>query len=183
VDTLLAQYESEDSAIADFGAFRAYFRGMIRSIPWIIRRLLKTRVVFRTSDAHGQHNWLVDMVAGKVEELAAAGEESVIEVPAIVLNDCTKVPMFSVWPPSKRLRIHLPSRNRFKSLVIFLQLLDMYELNILPLRKNLTWRAITVRLRRWREIIEMGRMAVKHGVLHRPIDIAGLYALPTTQTE
>jgi len=104
-------------------------------------------------------------------------------VPAIVLNDCTRVPMFSVWSASKRLRIHLPSPARFKSVVIFLQLLDMYELNVLPLRKNLSPRAVVVRLRRWREIIEMARMVLKHGVLRRPIDIAGLYALPIMRTQ
>ena len=180
-DALLVQYDHEAKVVADFGPFQAYFLGMIRCIPWMLRRWLKTRVVFRTSDDRGVHHWLVDMAAGKVEVLAAAGKETVIEVPAIVLNDCTRVPMFSAWPPSKRLRIYLPSRDRLKSLVIFLQLLDMYELNILPLRQNLTWRAITVRLRRWREIIEMVRMLVKHGVLRRPIDIAGLYSLPTTQ--
>jgi len=56
-------------------------------------------------------------------------------------------------------------------------LLDLYELEVLPLRKNLSWRAITVRLRRWREIVEMGRMFLKHVVLRRPIDIAGLYSV------
>ena len=60
-------------------------------------------------------------------------------------------------------------------------LLDLYELEVLPLRKNFSWRAITVRLRRWREIVEMGRMFIKHVVLRRPIDIAGLYSLPVIQ--
>jgi hypothetical protein len=36
-------------------------------------------------------------------------------------------------------------------------------------------------LRRWREIIEMRRMFLKHVALRRPIDVAGLYSLPGTQ--
>ncbi len=174
-DTLRAQYDFEAAVRADFDSFRKYFTGMIRAIPWVIRRMLSIRVIFRTGDARGEHNWLVDMVSGTVEEMPTVGG-AIIEVPAAVLNDCTRVPMFSVWPPSKRLRIFLPSRARFKSLVIFLQLLDMYELNILPLRKNFSLRAMTVRARRWREIIEMGRMILKHGILRRPIEIARLYS-------
>jgi hypothetical protein len=182
-ETLVAQYDKEAAVLADFSAFRTYFLGMMRSIPWIIRQWLKIRVVFRTSDVRGEHNWLVDMPSGTVEEMSAVRGDTVIEVPAVVLNDCTTIPMFSVWTPSKRLRINLPSRTRLRSVVIFLQLLDMYELNMLPLRKNLSLRAITVRLRRWREIMGMARMVLKHGVFHRPIDIAGLYTLPTIKTQ
>jgi UDP-MurNAc hydroxylase len=177
-EALVSQYETEERAVADFDLFRGYFLGLIRSTPWVVRKWLKTRIVFRTNDSRGEHNWLVDMAAGKVEEMLAVGDDTVIEVPTTVLNDCAKTRMFSVWTASKRLRIHLPSRERIRSLVIFLQLLDMYELDILPLRKNLSWRHIVVRMRRWREFVEMGRMVLKHIVLRRPIDIAGLYSLP-----
>jgi hypothetical protein len=53
----------------------------------------------------------------------------------------------------------------------------MYELDILPLRKNFSRRALGVNMRRWRELLEMGSMIIKHVVLRRPIDIAGLYSL------
>jgi UDP-MurNAc hydroxylase len=182
-EALVSQYAAEDAAVADFRSFRKYFLGLIGSIPWVIRQWLKTRIVFRTSDARGEHNWLVDMASGKVEETTAAGDDTVIEVPALVLNDCAKVRMFSVWTASKRLRIHLPSRERLKSLSIFLQLLDMYELDLLPLRKNLSLRAVSISLRRWREFIEMGGMVLKYVVLRRPIDIAALYTLPATQKD
>jgi UDP-MurNAc hydroxylase len=182
-DALLAQYQAEEAAIADFASFRTYHLGFIRSIPWIIRKRLKMRIVFRTRDSSGEHNWLLDFASVKVEETNAVGDCPVIEVPALVLNDCASVRMFSVWTASKRLRIHLPSHEHLKSLLTFLFLLDLYELEILPLRKNLSWRAITVRLSRWREIIEMGRMFLRHVVFHRPIDIAGLYSLPATQEQ
>jgi hypothetical protein len=107
----------------------------------------------------------------------------VIEVPALVLNDCAKVRMFSVWTASKRLRIQLPSRERLKSLVMFFQILDMYELDFLPLRRNLSLRALTVSFRRWREYIEMAGIVLKHVVFRRPIDIAALYTLPAAQND
>ena len=178
---LVSQYEKEDGTIADLASFRTYFLRMILSIPWVVRKWLKTRIVFRTTDARGEHNWLVDLASPKVEETSTVGDCPVIDVQALVLNDCTNVRMFSVWGASKRLRIHLPSH--LKSLRIFLSLLDLYELEILPLRKNLSWRAVMVRLRRWREIIEVGRMFLKHMVFRAPIDIAGLYSLPVTKKQ
>jgi len=180
-DALDSQYEKEDGTLADFAAFRAYFLGLIHAIPWVVRKWLKLRIIFRTRDARGEHNWLVDLGSATVEETSAASECAVIEVAALVLNDCTHVRMFSVWTASKRLRIHLPTREHLKTLAMLFLLLDLYELEVLPLRKNFSWRAITVRLRRWREIVEMGRMFIKHVVLRRPIDIAGLYSLPVIQ--
>lgn len=174
---LVAQYEKEDHAVADFEAFRAYFLGLIGSIPGFVRKWLGIRIVFRSNDARGEHHWLVDFASGKVEETTGGGNEMVIEVPAIVLNDCAKIRMFSVWTASKRLRVRLSSRDQLKTLAMLFKLLDMYELDMLPLRRNFSWRAITVKLRRWRELLEMGSMIIKHVVLRRPINIAGLYSL------
>jgi UDP-MurNAc hydroxylase len=174
---LAAQYEKEDQTLADFDSFRAYFLGLIGSIPWFVRKWLRIRVIFRTHDARGEHRWRVDMASGKVEETANVGNDIVINVPAIILNDCAKIRMFSVWTASKRLRVHMSSRDQLKTLAMLFKLLDMYELDILPLRRNLSWRSITVMLRRWRELLEMGNMVIKHVVLRRPIDIAGLYSL------
>ncbi len=100
-----------------------------------------------------------------------------IEAPALVLNDCANIRMFSAWTPSKRLRIRLASREQLRGIVIFLFMLDLYELDMLPLRKNLSLRAVAVRVRRWRELVEMAHMFVKHGLLRRPLGIAELYSL------
>jgi hypothetical protein len=178
---LLSQYAKEDLTLADYAAFRSYFLGLIHAVPWVIRRWLKLRIIFRIRDPHGEHNWLVDFVRAKVEETLALDQGPLIEVAALVLNDCTNVRMFSVWTASKRLRIRLPTRAHLRALGVFFLLLDLYELEVLPLRKNFSGRAIAVRLRRWREVVEMGRMFLKHVVLRRPIDIAGLYSLPVTQ--
>ena len=175
---LAAQYEKEEQTVAEFDSFRTYFLGLIRSIPWLVWKWLRIRVVFRTHDARGDHDWLVDFTSGEVAQTAGVGNEIVIEVPAIVLNDCAKIHMFSVWTASKRLRVHFSSPGQLKTLAMLFKLLDMFELDILPLRRNLTWRAISVRARRWRELLEMGSMVIKHVVLRRPIDIAGLYTLP-----
>lgn len=175
---LAQQYEKETQALADFESFRTYFEGFLRAIPWPVRKWLKSRIVFRSRDAQGEHNWLVDMAAGKVEVVASASDDCVVvETPALVLNDCTKIRMFSVWTASKRLKIHLPSPDHKKTLTALFFLLDFYELETLPLRNNFTWRSLGVRLRRWRDVVEASRLFLKHVVGGRPFDIAGLYDL------
>lgn len=176
---LARQYEQEKQTLADYASFYTYFEGFLQAIPWPVRRWLKFRIVFRTHDAQGEHNWLVDMAARKVEVLPGRGDDCVvIEIPALVLNDCTHIWMFSAWTPSKRLKIHLPSPDQMKTVTTLFLLLDCYELEMLPLGKNLTWRSLGIRLRRWREVAEAGRMFLKHVVFRHPFEIASLYASP-----
>jgi UDP-MurNAc hydroxylase len=176
------QYAKEEKALADLDSFRAYFSDFLRSIPWVVRKWFGRSVVFRTHDAKGEHNWLVDFAAAKVEVLTSPRNDLVVlETPAQVLNDCTKIWMFSVWTASKRLKIHLPSPTDLGTVEALFSLLDLYELETLPLRKNFTVRALGVRLRRWREVVELGRLILKHKVLRYPFSVAGLYDLRYAQ--
>jgi UDP-MurNAc hydroxylase len=180
-ELLAAQYEKEDRENADFDAFNRYFQAFLRAIPWPIRKLIGTRVGFCIADGLGEHRWLIDIASARVAKVDALEDYPVIYTPALVLNDCARTRMFSAWTPSKRLRIRLPSREHLRAVVIFLFLLDLYELDMLPLRKNLSLRALGVRARRWRELAETGWMFVKHGLLRRPLDVAGMYSLPKAQ--
>ena len=180
-DKLANQYEKDARALADFGSFRSYFQNFLSAIPWPVRKWLKSRIVFRTHDPQGEHNWLVDMNTCKVEVIESASDDCVvIEMPALVLNDCTQIWMFSVWSASKRLKIFLPSPDHLKTVNALFALLDFYELETLPLAKNFSWRSLGIRLRRWREVVEAFRLLFKHKVLRRPFVIAGLYALPAS---
>ena len=94
----------------------------------------------------------------RVEKLASAPTgEIVIEVPTRVLNDCAKIQMFSVWTASKRLKIKLPEPGMVKRVSLLFSLLDAYELEMLPLSKNLRPRSLGVYARRWREAVEAAR--------------------------
>jgi UDP-MurNAc hydroxylase len=176
---LSAQYAKEEAAVFDSDGFHAYFLDFIGAIPWVVRRILKMRIIFRTNDANSQHDWLLDLTAGKVEKVNDPENDIIFEVPTLVLNDCVHIRMFSAWTPSKRLRVHMQSGDQMRPFVIFLMLLDMYELGLFPLYKNLSWRSLSSRLPRWREIIEMVKMAVRVGILRRPINVADLYHLPS----
>jgi UDP-MurNAc hydroxylase len=172
------QYAKEEQALADFNSFRTYFTDFLRSIPWPVRKWLGRSVVFRTHDAKGEHNWLVDIPAAKVEVLAFPRDDLVVlETPALVLNDCTKIWMFSVWTASKRLKIHLPSPADLSTVEALFGLLDLYELETLPLGKNFSLRVLGIRLRRWREAVEFVRLVLRHKVFRRPFVVAGLYDL------
>src|SRR6185295_12029723 len=76
---------------------------------------------------------------------------------------------------SKRLRIHLADRRHLTDFFVFLMLLDWYELDMLPLRKNFSRRALGVWLRRWRDLIEVAAVATRAAVLRRRPSVADLY--------
>ena len=173
------QYVKEKQTIADFELFQKYFKKFIKAIPWPIRKWLKLHFVFQTSDSLGKYNWMVDVTNSKIKAINEPSEDSIlIEISALILNDCCKYRMFSVWGASKRLKIHLPSPDHLKLLTKIFSLLDFYELDMLPLRKNFTIRSLSIRLRRWREIVEALNLLFKHKILKRPFKIAELYSLP-----
>ena len=76
--------------------------------------------------------------------------------------------MFSAWTPSKRLRIRLDKASVVR-VQLLLQLFDLYENEQLPLRRLLTARSPSIRLRRWREPLDLVRAFTKLGILRQPV--------------
>jgi UDP-MurNAc hydroxylase len=177
---LLEQYEKEDAACADFNLFQTYFKGFFNAIPFFMRKWMKSPIVFRTDDKRGEHHWQLNIEAGTVSVLQTAptgNDHIILETPALVLNDCARIRMFSTWTPSKRLSIVLPSQAHLKQLRLLFQLLDLYEVDILPLSKNFSIRSMLNHALRWREAVELIRLIVKHKVLGHPFVPAHLYPL------
>ena len=83
--------------------------------------------------------------------------------------------MFSVWTASKRLRIELPAADALATLQRWFTVLDLYELEMFPLARNISPRALAVRLRRWREPLELARVVLKRVLLRRTLTVATLY--------
>lgn len=176
---LEAFYAEEEQELADFDAFRSYFEGFLATVPFWIRKHWKPALMFRVPDARQTHYWYVDPATLTVEAMGAEIEgAAIIEVPPRVINDCATLRMFSAWTPSKRLKIELPVPGALKTVKRFFALVDAYELDILPLRKNLRPRSLGVILRRWREGMEAARLLLRHKILRQPFDIPGLYPLP-----
>ncbi len=179
-DKLSAQYEKEENTMADFQLFKTYFEGFLKAIPSLVRKWMMSNIMFRTHDQQGEHNWLLNMTTCTVEDASKAiGRKDciVLETSALILNECARIRMFSTWTPSKRLSIHLPSPAHLKQLRLLFQLLDLYEVDIIPLRKNFSLRSLQNHCLRWREAIELLRLIFKHKVLGRPFIPANLYPL------
>ena len=175
---LEAQYQKEAAVLVDEAAADNYFAGFMRALPALLR--FKGAVTFRTADARGTHGWMLDFKRGQMQRVETpAPEGAVIDIPAAVFNDCVRIRMFSVWTASKRLRIRLRTRAELDLVGNAFSLLDFYELDLLPLRRNLSARSLSVRMRRWRDGVEMAGLMFKHRVLRRRFDVASLYALPT----
>ena len=177
-EKLEEQYSKEAKTLSDFESFNKYFTNFVKAIPWLIRKWLKLQFVFHTNDSKGNHYWMVDISNANIKVLEAFNKNYItIETPSLVQNDCCNIKMFSTWTASKRLKIKLPSPIHLKSINILFLLLDFYELDMLPLRKNLTWRSISIRFRRWREPLELIYLIIQRFIFKRPFEVANLYEL------
>ena len=172
-------YEQDADCEADIGAVESYFGGLFAALPSRIwaRGLFDSRILLelvgRTTRRLlldlGQRSLRVDPV--EHEELI------VVRTPARVFNDCCRRRMFSTWSASKRLSISVPPQLGLGPLSRFLMVLDLYELGQLPLRSNAKPRAISQRLRRWREVLDLGSY-IWRSRTRRDFRISDLYPLP-----
>jgi hypothetical protein len=177
-DKLTATYAEEDRVVADFESFSRYFERMMTAIPRFIRRRALAPLVFEVRDASGRRFWRIDPALGQIRELPAPSARDVIfEVHAAVLRDCCHNRMFSVWSASKRLKIKLPAPQSLAVATRWLTFLDLYELETFPLGANLSPRSLAVRLRRWREPVELATLMLRRALGRRPLTIASLYPI------
>jgi UDP-MurNAc hydroxylase len=176
--TLTAQAEREAQVVGDFDAFADYFEKFFEAIPWFLRRWVLKPVVFRVREEKAIRHWIADPRTARVVEVAAPSTEWVVfEVHAIVLNDCAKLRMFSVWTASKRLKIHLPCAAALRDANLWFTLLDLYETDLLPIVRNFSARSLAVRLRRWREPVEVGRILLRRVFLRERFSVSRIYPL------
>jgi UDP-MurNAc hydroxylase len=173
---LEATYRHEDGIEADFESFRTYFGAMLRALPGFVRRRLLRPIVFNARDSRGAHYWLLDPRRAIVRELIEPPTDlPIIEVHGAVLRDCTRNRMFSVWTASKRLRIRLPQASALTEVSRWFTILDLYELDMFPPSRNFAPRALAIRLRRWREPVELALLVMRRALLRRPLTVAALY--------
>jgi UDP-MurNAc hydroxylase len=171
------QYAKEAETIGDFGAFRTYFESLMKSAPRFVHRRIG-RFAFRITDPEGVRYWVVDVPVRTIDEVRTQPSvDFTLDVPAVVINDCTRNKMFSVWPASKRLNISLDSEGAFRKLGMLFTAWDAFELDNLPLTNNFKWRALGVYLRRWREVLEAGRLFFNAFVLRKPFVYRDQYRL------
>jgi hypothetical protein len=176
--TLEQQYAREDRTKANFQAFDKYFSRLMGATPWAVRKLMPA-VLFKVVDRDAHEFFLVDFRQKRIAETdQSASADFAIYVHALVLNDCVRKRMFSSWSAAKRLRFEVPaSETSLDKIGRFLTLLDFYENDGLPLHNNLSPRQLGVRLRRWREVAEAGRLVLRHKIMGKPFVISELYPI------
>jgi UDP-MurNAc hydroxylase len=170
------QYEKEAKTKASFKAFERYFKGFLDSAPALLRKKLLPKIIFKVADADGEHLWLLDPANKKIAELDAETDaDIIIRVPPLVINDCVRRKMFSVWSASKRLEIELKNDKGLGKLQALLGFLDFYENEGLPLRSNFSRRNFPIWLSRWREAAEAARLVWVYKIFRKKLVISELY--------
>lgn len=164
---LQKQYRLEDGVELSFRAFQKYFQKFMGAVPGILRMVSRPVVVFSFLNIPDRH-WVVDFKRNAVEEVKGLPPEHAfrITVHPFVMQQCVQKRLFATFTASKRLTVEV-KRGHMKDLMVFLQLLDMYEYEFFPLFQQATsMRFMGVWLRRWREVVQMTGM-VAHAVFSR----------------
>ena len=160
-----------------FYAFQQYFKSFFKSLPFLVK-LFSKNIVFHIICSEADRFWKLDFKSNLVKQLDISDQNSIIiKVPSLIVNDCTKIKMFSVWTASKRLEILLPKKDDIKIISLFFRLLDLYELDRLPILKNFNSRSILNSMLRWREILTFFKLFFLHFVFRKKFRVQDLYII------
>ena len=175
-------YEQENRALANWNYFNRYFRLFLEAMPRFLFMKKNLKIIFKMTDAKKTNYWAIDFYNKSVcMEDVLNDSQIVIESSARIINDCVRKKMFSVWTASKRLKVHLANKDNLNDLRLFFTLLDLYELDLLPISRNFRWRALGIYFRRWREIIEFVHVIMKVKLLKKPFSLPAYYPLKSDQ--
>lgn len=166
-ETIARQRDDEAAALLDRAAFEGYFVRFCAAVPRLGRRKLGT-FEMRVLEHGVERPFGIDAVTGSISEGSVSDPTFSVRCEALIINDCVRYDMFSVWTPSKRLSVRVRDRASVSTVLTFFALLDAFELGYLPLRRNLDRRMLRSSVRRWREPAEAVRTAVSTKILRRP---------------
>lgn len=154
--TLLAQYAREDNVVVSEEDLRKFFERVHSHVPWFWRRRFAGRPVFFNSrNGAGDNFWKIDLHGNGVASATRAeyiASDMRIEIAAVVLKQALRLNMFAHAGISKRIK-WFATRQSMGLLALFMQILDFEEYELIPLRRNLSWRGLRVWARRWREVL------------------------------
>ena len=166
-ETIARQLAEEAQAQLDEDAFVRYFERFLDAIPRLMARKLGT-FEMRVVEGGAERPFGIDAVHRTVVEGSVDDPTFSVRCEALIINDCVRFDMFSVWTPSKRLSVRVRDRESVSAVLTFFALLDGMELEYLPLRRNLDRRMLASSVRRWREPAEAVRTAFTTKVMGRP---------------
>jgi UDP-MurNAc hydroxylase len=140
-----------------------FFAGVSRNIPRFLKRPLRNKEVLLVARSERETTgFAVDLFVGKVRQVPESDFEKFdarIVFPALILKQALGLNMFGHAAISKRVHYYatkaaMPILGRFQLL------LELTEAEVLPLRDNVSRRAIRALLPRWREGILYSQILV-----------------------
>jgi UDP-MurNAc hydroxylase len=149
-------YASEEKVTVSDGDMTKYFERLHSHMPWFWRRRFAGRpVYFKARTERREDLWKIDLHSGEVTRATAdeyGTSDMRIDMPAVLLRQSLRMNMFGQAGISKRVKWIATTRS-MRLLGFFMLMLDLEEYDLIPLRRNLSWRSIRVWTRRWREVL------------------------------
>ena len=173
-DKLRDYYALESKVSITTENMRAFFGPFMASVPWLVRRTFRNRpIVIIAEGGAVPGQWSIDLhqqTVTPIDAAVAADAPARMHVPAMVLRQSLRMNMFDHAAISKRVRyvatsLLMPHLKRFELL------LRAYELEFLPLRRNLSLATLTTCLRRWRELVFYVQVAAQLALGRKAVDI------------
>ncbi len=161
---LVLQEKKENNAKVNIEQVKKYFSNLSRSIPFIARFFFrKIPITFILSSGENKVILTVNISNGSVSQLECFNDKDnplQIHTSLFIFRQCIGLGLFSHLSISKRVRYRCLEKNT-KYIKLFNLLLNMYEYDIIPLRKLLSIRSIGNWVRRWRELVLYGQLVME----------------------
>lgn len=151
------QEHIEAAATIDWPVVIAYFARLRRSTPWLLRRRFRNKPVLYVLRAGDRplESIQVDLYAGTVRRLdgdAVADHPRQIHTSVHIFMHCVTSDLFSHLAISKRVQYRVRTDTQ-RDMEQWNMLFNLYEYDLIPLRRLVSTRFIACWLRRWRELI------------------------------
>src|SRR3990167_130417 len=156
VEKLMEQSKKEARVSVSLEQMSAFFKKLSRHTPLFLRfQFRKNPVVWVLKQGDVYFNYEVNLYDGTVKSLCTINDKDnpiQVHTSAFLMRQCIGLLLFSHLPISKRV-IYRATRGKIKYIKRMNLLFNLYECDMLPLRRLLSWRSIESWCMRWREIL------------------------------
>ena len=161
--TLAKQYKLEDSTKISYNSISKYFKKIINSTPYLLKRYLNNKIILEIYSNVETKMFNIDFCRGTLKEIyyfPKGTNYSKIRVSAFVINDICKKSHWNSIGVSKRLEIFANPKDR--RYVVFNYLCNTIESGgFLPLKNIFKFRFLSIWFKRYIEILDWILFAIK----------------------
>lgn len=149
-------YGKESRSKVTLADMQKFYDPFFKTIPFFVRRGFRNKkITYVLTAGEKETAFRVDVYNRTVEEIESYNDDTdpiQIHTSALIMRQCLKMHLFSHLSISKRVRFRM--RKADKKYVERLNLLyNLYEYDMLPMRRLFQPRALETWLLRWREIV------------------------------